>query len=397
MPNPSLELTRYGRQLSSNVRPRKSHHLMDKRFQVFVSSTFTDLKEERQAVLKAVLELDHMPAGMELFPATDASAWQLITDVIDASDYYVLIVGGRYGSLDETGIGYTEKEYEYAISTKKPVVPLLHENPDNLPRDKTDTDAAAWKKLQAFRARVEKRHTCVYWRSADDLKSKVIVGLTTIIKRQPMIGWVRASEVPTGATLAEVLALRNRVAELESASAERDTGPPPGTEGLAQGNDRIQLSISFTARVVGSRYPYDQDLRYRGSISPTWNQTFAAVAPSMTNEATDQSLRLKIQAFISQEARRLYQSEKKLKGRELVEFSHSPTEIDTCIVQLRALGLIKINDKKRSVKDIGTYWTLTPYGDAMMLQLRAIHREPLSEDVELGEVNEESPSGGSEA
>lgn len=74
---------------------------MDKRYQVFISSTFEDLKEERQAVSKAVLELNHMPAGMELFPASDDKAWQLIKEVIDASDYYVLIIGGRYGSLDE--------------------------------------------------------------------------------------------------------------------------------------------------------------------------------------------------------------------------------------------------------------------------------------------------------
>ena len=111
---------------------------MEKRYQVFISSTFTDLRDERQAVLRAILELDHMPAGMELFPAADDTAWQLIRDVIDASDYYVLIIGGRYGSLDEKGIGFTEKEYDYAISTKKPVIPLLHENPDNLPRDKTE-------------------------------------------------------------------------------------------------------------------------------------------------------------------------------------------------------------------------------------------------------------------
>lgn len=88
---------------------------MDKRYQVFISSTFTDLKEERQAVLRSVLMLDHMPAGMELFPATDDTAWQLICDVIDASDYYLLILGGRYGSLDEQGIGFTEKEYMYVF------------------------------------------------------------------------------------------------------------------------------------------------------------------------------------------------------------------------------------------------------------------------------------------
>ena len=66
---------------------------MDKRYHVFISSTFTDLKDERQAVLKAVLELDHMPANMEFFPAADDTAWQLIKDVIDNSDYYVLIIG----------------------------------------------------------------------------------------------------------------------------------------------------------------------------------------------------------------------------------------------------------------------------------------------------------------
>src|SRR5882762_4904883 len=192
---------------------------MDKRYQVFISSTFVDLKDERQAVLRAVLELDHMPAGMELFPATDDSAWQLIRDVIDASDYYVLIVGGRYGSLDESGIGYTEKEYDYAVSTKKPVIPFLHENPDNLPREKTETDSAAWEKLKAFRAKVEKKHTRVHWSNADDLKAKVIVGLTTATKRHPAVGWVRADKVPSEATLADVLTLRNRIAQLEQEAA----------------------------------------------------------------------------------------------------------------------------------------------------------------------------------
>jgi len=72
---------------------------MDKRYQVFVSSTFADLKEERQAVMQALLSLDHFPAGMELFPASDEDQWALIKGVIDDSDYYVLVVGGRYGSM----------------------------------------------------------------------------------------------------------------------------------------------------------------------------------------------------------------------------------------------------------------------------------------------------------
>lgn len=325
---------------------------------------------------------------MELFPATDDTAWQLITDVIDNSDYYVLIIGGRYGSLDQEGIGFTEKEYDYAIGTKKPVIPLLHENPDNLARGKTETDAGAWEKLVAFRAKVESKHTCVYWKSADDLKAKVIVGLTSATKRHPGVGWVRADSVPTGATLVDVLTLKNRIAELEQISASRDAGPPPGTEGLAQGNDRFGLNFAFTARPNGSTYPHEKDLRYSGSINPTWNAIFAAVAPTMINEASDTALRQAFRGFLEREASRIYGDGKQFKGKHLRDFSFHAHEIDTCIVQLRALGLVKENDRKRSVKDVGTYWTLTPYGNALMVQLRAVHRVPMEEDVLVGEAEE---------
>jgi hypothetical protein len=205
---------------------------MDKRYQVFISSTFVDLKEERQAVLTVILELDHMPAGMELFPAGDDSAWQLIRDVIDRSDYYVLIIGGRYGSLDETGLSYTEKEYDYANAAEITVIPLLHQNPDNLPRERTDTDEAAWTKLEAFRAKVEKRHTPVYWNTPEELKAKVIVGLTAAMKRHPAVGWVRADNVPSDATLADMPALNSRVAELGAQLARDTSRPPKGTEDL---------------------------------------------------------------------------------------------------------------------------------------------------------------------
>jgi len=184
---------------------------LEKRYQIFISSTFEDLKRERQAVLTAILELDHMPAGMELFPASDDGAWQLIKDVIDASDYYVLIIGGRYGSLDEKGIGYTEKEYNYAIDQSKPVIPLLHKNPDNLPRGKTETDKDAWTKLKNFRKKTEAKHTCVYWESPDELKSQVVLGLTSTIKKHPAKGWMRADKLADKETLTELLELRKKI------------------------------------------------------------------------------------------------------------------------------------------------------------------------------------------
>jgi hypothetical protein len=91
---------------------------LDKRYQVFVSSTHEDLIEERQSVMHALLELDCIPSGMELFPAADDDQWTLIKRVIDDCDYYIVIIAGKCGSIGPTGLSYTRMEYEYAVSKK---------------------------------------------------------------------------------------------------------------------------------------------------------------------------------------------------------------------------------------------------------------------------------------
>ena len=88
---------------------------MDKRYQVFLSSTYEDLREERQKVIQALLEFDCIPTGMEFFPAADETQWELIKRVINECDYYVVIVGGRYGSLSPKGISYSQQEYEVLV------------------------------------------------------------------------------------------------------------------------------------------------------------------------------------------------------------------------------------------------------------------------------------------
>lgn len=98
---------------------------MEKKLQVFVSSTYTDLKEERQTAVEAILDAGHIPAGMELFKA-GKSQMKTIRKWIDSSDVYVLILGGRYGSIDEdSGLSYTELEYKYALSKNIPVFAIV--------------------------------------------------------------------------------------------------------------------------------------------------------------------------------------------------------------------------------------------------------------------------------
>jgi hypothetical protein len=56
---------------------------MKRKLQVFISSTYSDLKEERQAAVEAILKAGHIPAGMELFTAGDKSQMTTIERWID--------------------------------------------------------------------------------------------------------------------------------------------------------------------------------------------------------------------------------------------------------------------------------------------------------------------------
>ena len=99
--------------------PRKGcKKMFNRKYQVFISSTYSDLIEERKKVLDILLMADCIPAGMEAFVATDVEQFEVIKKVIDLCDYYILIIGQRYGSINPyTGISYTEMEYDYAIKT----------------------------------------------------------------------------------------------------------------------------------------------------------------------------------------------------------------------------------------------------------------------------------------
>jgi hypothetical protein len=141
---------------------------MERRHQVFVSSTYVDLIPERRELIQALLEIECLPAGMELFPAADESQWDLIKRTIDDSDYYVVVVGGRYGSIGSDGDSYTEMEYDYAVSTGMPVLGFIHGDPESLPRSKSEVDPDGYARLAAFRVKVKSRPVRFYT-SPEDL------------------------------------------------------------------------------------------------------------------------------------------------------------------------------------------------------------------------------------
>ena len=171
---------------------------MEKRYQIFISSTYSDLIEEREQVMRAVLEQGCFPAGMEQFPAAGIPPIEMIKKFLKECDYYILIIGGRYGSINKkTGLSYTEEEYDFAVSEGIPVIAFIHDNPKSIPAGKTDEDDEKREKLKKFREKVEEGGITVrYWSTADNLKSSVLGSISKAIEFQERTGWIRADAIP---------------------------------------------------------------------------------------------------------------------------------------------------------------------------------------------------------
>ena len=180
---------------------------MSTKYQIFISSTYEDLKEEREQVLKAVLRLGHIPIGMELFNAADETQWEMIKRRIEESDYYLVIIAHRYGSIDsETKSSYTEKEYDYATSLQVPTMAFVLDRSASWPSNRGESDPKMQKALKKFIAKVQKKMRDS-WSNKDELASKVAYALTEMTTAHPQVGWVRANQVVSADTVNEMTAL----------------------------------------------------------------------------------------------------------------------------------------------------------------------------------------------
>ncbi|ELB1513741.1 DUF4062 domain-containing protein [Vibrio alginolyticus] len=326
---------------------------MEKKYQVFVSSTFSDLIDERQEVMQALLELDCIPVGMELFPAADDDQWTLIKGLIDDCDYYVLIQAGRYGSIGPDGKSYTQMEYEYAIERDIPIISFLHSDVSKIERGKSENVPESIEKLDDFRNLAQKK-MCRFWSSPAELGSQVSRSLVKLIKAKPQTGWIRADVASTDEANAEIARLRKEIDELNAKLLKARTTAPDGASGLQQGEDIFKLNYI-------SHIGFE---KYESSIDITWNQCFYLLAPLMLDESTERTLVNELEEYLK------------------INDVDKPRNVDinrvdfqTVKVQFVALGLITKSEKKRSIKDNGTYWSLTPFGETKMMQLRALRRD----------------------
>ncbi|MCG3809294.1 DUF4062 domain-containing protein [Psychrobacter sp. Ps4] len=333
---------------------------MDKRYQVFVSSTFADLKDERSNVIQTLMEMDCIPAGMELFPALDEEQFEFIKKVIDDSDYYLLIIGGRYGSISDQGFSYTEMEYDYAISQGVKVIALVHGSPEKLSVEKVEMNPEAQDKLEKFRNKVTTGRLVKFWSDARELPGLVALSLPKTIKTYPAVGWVRGNEATDNTELLKQLNdLRQENSKLNRTVKELQSKKSKKLD-LAQGDDEVPILVK--CRVVEG----GQEKLKSWKQKVTWNDLIKCIGPRILKRERENVIFDVLSNYVA--------------SKKYEEFSSSQiefTDFEKIKIQFLTLDYVDFTGVGST-----NYWEVTPEGQRFLLEIMSIRREINEENDE---------------
>lgn len=267
--------------------------LTQTKYQVFISSTYTDLIKERKQVLDVLLMADCIPAGMESFVATDDEQFNVIKKVIDLCDYYILILGKRYGSInDATGLSYTEMEYNYAIEKEIPVLVFALDESAELESDKVETDDIARGKLAQFRIKAMNNRLANIWSNPTDLMGKVAISIMRAKSEISRPGWHRGSAVAQTQLMEELIVLRRENDDLKVKLQQYETAAP--SKDLSELFYGKEIILHYTERV----YIITDDYRIdKKTNTTTLDELFKFISLRLTGVKTENDLIDAINAF----------------------------------------------------------------------------------------------------
>lgn len=337
----------------------------DKKYQVFVSSTYTDLQDARQEMMLALLSMGMIPVGMELYPTEDNNQWPMIQKMINECDYYVVLLGGRYGTLSPMGLSYTHREYIYAATKKKPIIAFVHDHPEMLDPPMREASREGDVRFRDFRKLLQDKTMFRYWSSPGDLGEVAKKALPQYVKQNPAPGWVRAGQVTDLNQAREMQEMRARLDELEQEREDWVMARRPAVGDLAKGSDAVVVQYSCNVYIKGDCKVTMSEARM------TWNDVFAAVGPHLMNEAPEATMRQAVEEMIAGRALNDVQAvlPKAHAVRNIVLSTHAFNQIK---IHMRALGLIRKSSRKDPQGH--TWWVLTAHGDQTMTSLLAVRR-----------------------
>jgi hypothetical protein len=326
---------------------------MDKKYQIFVSSTYEDLKEERDLVIKAILEMGHIPVGMEMFSAGDEEQWKLIQKQILDADYYVVIVAWRYGS-QQMGISYTEKEYDFATANGIPTIGFIMNDQAKWPPAKVDRESEQAEKLNNFKEKI-KRKLVSFWDPGTDLYGKVSIALMKQFNTNPRIGWIHADECDSPMVLTEISRLSKENADLRDKlqTLKQNIDQSENDEKRVILHTLHNSIRKLTFQYAGKKYG-DSCREF------TLLKIFTLLAPELFIEKSTVACSEFLGEMLNPD-----------KTRQLNKPWPTPSNlINEILVDLNALDLVQPSEKQHPLGDTDQYWELTVLGKSIYKEAR---------------------------
>ncbi|MDX1804487.1 MAG: DUF4062 domain-containing protein [Alcanivorax sp.] len=337
----------------------------DNRYQVFISATYPDMQAARQALMLPLMDMGLIPTGFDSTVANGNTLMPVIQRMIEECDYFIILVGGRYGTLSPMGLSEIHREYIFAATKRKPVMALIHDNPTMLPDERREMTRDGQVRREDFARLLEKKTVSHRWTTETGLSELIKRAMPDMMREHPADGWIRADRAGDGGNTAEATALKQRIAVLEKEREEILSQSRPPLKSLARGADQVSLDYSCNVYEGG-----DCKLAMV-STKLTWDQAFACVAPLMLNPASETALQKALEDYIGRRALADVQDDfpKAHAVRNVVMASHAFNQVK---IHLRALGLINKSAEKDSRGM--PMWQLTAHGDNTMSQIMAVRR-----------------------
>ncbi|MND34516.1 hypothetical protein D3C80_251350 [compost metagenome] len=132
---------------------------------------------------------------------------EVIKRWIDESDVYMLILGGRYGSVETaTGVSYTELEYDYARQQSKPIFSVVITEEALAERVKkhgaTVIETNYPNELKQFREKVLTL-MCAFYSDIKDIKLSIHESMAEYKNDISLKGWVSYDRLKDNAALSD--------------------------------------------------------------------------------------------------------------------------------------------------------------------------------------------------
>lgn len=338
----------------------------DRKYQVFVSSTYLDLREERRNVMSVLIAFDCIPVGMELFPASNDEQWALIEKDINGSDYYILIVAGRWGSEYRDGVSYTEKEYQYAKEKRIPILAFVHDDVDLLDASKKETDETKAANLRAFKSKLKGDGITVRpYADPQELPTQVLLSLSAAKESHPRPGWVRGDKALSHDTIKQMAELSRDNEDLRRQLRSYDETAMESADQLCQGSDSFVVRYFYQIR-TGT---------LNNQIEVTWDELFRLLSPTLFDARPETYMKADLEknvvSLLDKTTRAQVETQRGF-GRE---FYVDSADFQTIKMQFLALGYIEKARRPEFARDNDAYWVLTPQGQRKSAELNAQRRE----------------------